>query len=85
FHGTVTARQALQQSLNLPAVELLDAVGPARLVARLKAAGSLIEMPKDSAVGLAVGLGGLGIRPLDLARLYAGLARGGDTVPLVER
>lgn len=85
FHGTVTARQALQQSLNLPAVELLEAVGPARLVARLKAAGSPIELPKDTAVGLAVGLGGLGIRPIDMAKLYAGLARGGDTVPLIER
>lgn len=85
FHGTVTAREALQQSLNLPAVQLLDAVGPARLIARLKAAGARIEMPKDSPVGLAVGLGGLGITPLDMARLYAGLARGGNTVPLVER
>jgi penicillin-binding protein 1C len=85
FHGTVTAGQALQQSLNLPAVQLLEAVGPARLVARLKMAGAQIELPKDSVVGLAVGLGGLGIRPLDLARLYVGLARGGETIPLVDR
>jgi penicillin-binding protein 1C len=85
FHGTVTARQALQQSLNLPAVDLLDAVGPARLIARLKAAGAVIELPRDTPIGLAVGLGGLGIRPLDMAKLYAGLARGGDTLPLVER
>ena len=40
FQGTVTARRALQLSLNVPAVELLDAVGPARFVARLRAAGA---------------------------------------------
>ncbi|MEJ1161651.1 penicillin-binding protein 1C [Prosthecomicrobium sp. N25] len=85
FHGTVTARRALQNSLNVPAVELLDAVGPARLVARLKAAGSAIEMPKDAPPGLAIGLGGLGVRLVDLARLYGAFARGGDTVPLVWR
>jgi penicillin-binding protein 1C len=30
FQGTVTARRALQLSLNLPAVELLDEIGPLR-------------------------------------------------------
>ncbi len=39
FHrGTVTVREALEQSLNVPAIVALDAVGPARLVARLKRA-----------------------------------------------
>ena len=86
FHGLVTARKALQMSLNMPAVEMLEAVGPARLIARLKGAGAEIALPKDGgAPGLAVGLGGLGIRLEDLARLYVGLARGGDTVPLVRR
>ncbi|MDR3497530.1 MAG: penicillin-binding protein 1C [Ancalomicrobiaceae bacterium] len=82
FHGTVTARYALQQSLNVPAVEMLNAVGPARLVARLKGAGAELQIPKDAAPGLAIGLGGLGIRLTDLARLYTGLARGGQTIAL---
>ncbi len=82
FRGQVTARYALQQSLNVPAVELLDAVGPSRLAARLAAAGADLHMPKDSPPGLAIGLGGLGIRLTDLARLYTGLARGGMTVAL---
>jgi penicillin-binding protein 1C len=82
FHGLVTARFALQQSLNVPAVALLDAVGPSRLVARLTAAGADLHMPKDSAPGLAIGLGGLGIRLTDLARLYTGLARDGQTIAL---
>jgi penicillin-binding protein 1C len=42
-------------------------------------------MPKDAPVGLAIGLGGLGISLTDLARLYAGLARGGEAPALIER
>ena len=85
FEGTVTARHALQMSLNLPAVELLDAVGPDRFLARLRSAGADIVLPQDSEPGLAIGLGGLGIRLTDLARLYAGLARGGSVPVLHER
>lgn len=77
FQGTVTARHALQLSLNVPAVELLSEIGPVRLLARLRAAGADIVLPKDSAPGLAIGLGGVGVRLFDLARLYAAFARGG--------
>jgi penicillin-binding protein 1C len=85
FEGTVTARHALQLSLNLPAVELLNAVGPERFLARLRSAGAVIELPEDQPPGLAVGLGGVGIRLIDLAKLYAGLARGGSVPVLHER
>lgn len=85
FHGTVTARHALQQSLNMPAVQVLEAVGPQSLVARLRSAGGRLELAEGTAIGLAVGLGGVGIRLEDLARLYAGLATGGETRPLVRR
>ena len=42
-------------------------------------------LPKGEAPGLAMGLGGVGVTLADLVRLYAGLARGGTTVPLTER
>jgi penicillin-binding protein 1C len=79
FQGNVSARAALQQSLNLPAIELLAAIGPQALLSRLSGAGGRLVLPKDGSPGLALGLGGVGIRPVDLARLYAGLARGGET------
>lgn len=83
FQGMVSARKALQLSLNLPAVELLSALGPQRFLSRLRDAGAEIAMPKESgAPGLAIGLGGLGITLSDLTRLYLGLARGGEVVPL---
>ncbi len=85
YEGAVTARKALQMSLNLPAVELLSDVGPATFLARLHSAGAEIALPKDTPIGLAIGLGGLGISLTDLARLYAGFARGGEAPPLIER
>nr|WP_237050536.1 penicillin-binding protein 1C [Microvirga ossetica] len=83
FQGTVTARKALQMSLNLPAVELLNELGPARLLARRRDTETAIVIPKEAAPGLAVGLGGLGITLTDLTRLYSGLARGGEMPHLV--
>lgn len=82
FMGTVSARKALQMSLNLPAVELLSELGAPQLLARLRGAGARLVMPDDASPGLAVGLGGLGVSLVDLTMLYTGLARGGDVVPL---
>lgn len=85
FQGTVTARKALQLSLNVPAVDLLNELGPARLLARFHQTNVPFALPKDSAPGLAIGLGGIGITLSDLTRLYAGLARGGSLPRLVRR
>ena len=79
FQGTVPVRKALQMSLNVPAIALLDRVGASRLSSRLKQAGANLELPKDEAPGLAMGLGGVGITLQDLVQLYSGLARLGNT------
>ncbi len=75
FHGTVTVRTALQQSLNVPALQILDAVGPDRLMARITNAGVKLVLPKNAGPGLAVGLGGAGVRLTELGALYVALAR----------
>src|SRR3984885_6388724 len=84
FQGTVPVRKALQMSLNVPAVALLDRVGASRLSSRLKQAGAHLELPKDETPGLAMGLGGVGITLQDLVQLYSGLARLGNARPLLE-
>jgi len=84
FQGTVPVRKALQMSLNVPAIALLDRVGSSRLSARLKQAGGALVLPKDEAPGLAMGLGGVGVRLNDLVQLYSGFPRLGTTVPLRE-
>src|SRR6516225_8669671 len=83
FQGEVTARQALQYSLNLPAVAVLDRLGPRRFIAALAAAGIRLHLPDLAAEpGLAVALGGAGITLVDLVRLYASLSTGGEVAPL---
>jgi penicillin-binding protein 1C len=84
FQGTVPVRKALQLSLNVPAIALLDRVGASRLSSRLKQAGANLVLPKDEVPGLAMGLGGVGITLQDLVQLYSGLARLGSTRPLRE-
>ena len=85
FQGTVTVRRALQLSLNVPAVAVLDKVGASRFAARLSQAGGSFVLPQGEVPGLAMGLGGVGVTLSDLVALYAGLARLGTTVPLTER
>jgi penicillin-binding protein 1C len=83
FLGEVTARQALQYSLNLPAVAVLDRLGPARFTAALAAAGVRLRLPEPTAdPGLALALGGAGITLADLVRLYAALPNRGEAAPL---
>jgi len=85
FKGTVSVREALQFSLNVPAIAVLDRVGPSRLAARLTQAGATLTLPDNAAPGLAIGLGGVGIKLSDLTMLYAGIARLGAVLPLDER
>jgi penicillin-binding protein 1C len=84
FQGTVPVRKALQLSLNVPAIALLDRVGASRLSSRLKQAGANLVLPKDEVPGLAMGLGGVGVTLQDLVQLYSGIARLGSVRPLRE-
>ena len=82
YQGDVTVREALQMSLNVPAIRLLDAVGPVRLAARMRRGGVAPALPRDEAPGLAIGLGGAGVTLEGLVQLYTGLANGGRVAPL---
>ena len=48
FQGEVSARAALQMSLNVPAVAILDRLGPTRLVQALNDAGAALEFDRRS-------------------------------------
>jgi len=78
FHGTVTVRTALQLSLNVPAVKVLNEVGPVKLAARLREASMPFTVPRN----LTVALGGAGLTLENLTTLYVGLARGGSVIPI---
>ena len=84
YLGPISARTALQASRNLPAVALLDAVGPAQLAARLRRAGATPRLPPGGTPGLAMALGGVGLTLDELVRLYAAIAHGGQAATLSE-
>jgi penicillin-binding protein 1C len=85
FHGVVSMREALQQSLNIPAVKVLSQVGPHMLMGRFRRAGLMTQLPDRSQPSLAIALGGVGMRLTDLTALYAAIARGGEVVRLIHR
>jgi len=83
FSGELTIREALQRSLNVPAVLVLDKVGPVRFAEALKRAGARLVLPAGAGPpGLPVALGGASTSLWDMATLYAGLARDGAVAPL---
>lgn len=83
YHGEVSVREALQQSLNIPAVAVLERVGPGRVAARLQQAGINLHWPAGQTdPGLPLVLGGVGMTLTDLTILYAALANDGRVRPL---
>ena len=83
YAGQVSVREALQQSLNIPAVAVLEQVGPARVAARLREVGLPLHWnTANPRPGLPLVLGGVGMTLEELVTLYAGIASGGRIVPL---
>ena len=84
FRGDVTIAEALQHSLNIPAVTTLDGVGARRFNAALGFAGANPLRPRQAGQddGLAVALGGAGLTLRQIGVLYAALADGGEARPL---
>lgn len=85
FRGDVTIADALQHSLNVPAVLVLDRIGPERFAATLRSAGVGAAGMQHSSeeAGLALALGGASMTGQQLAVLYAALGDGGVAKPLV--
>ena len=83
FRGEITVREALQFSLNVPAVAVLDRLGAAHFAGLLEKAGARLHFdPRVRAPALPMALGGVGLTLWDLAGIYAGLANGGQFAPL---
>ena len=93
FSGPVSASSALALSLNLPAVQLLEAYGPKRFAAQMRMGGMPLLLPPLAEPNLSLILGGAGSRLEDLVGGYAAFARGGHSAkirlqpqdPLLER
>ncbi len=77
FQGLVRLEDALAFSLNIPFVNLLEQVGVEPFLGFLHQAGVASLHAEPGYYGLSAAVGGIEITPLEVAHLYAGLARGG--------
>jgi len=82
FTGAVPASTALSSSLNLPAVQLLEAYGPKRFAAEMRIGGVPLALPALAEPNLALILGGAGSRLEDLVSGYSAFARDGRSATI---
>jgi len=82
YYGAMRLRDALGNSLNIPAIKTVQFVGAENLLQRLQQLGitSLTEHPTHYGDGLALGNGALTL--LELVQAYTVLAKQGQFVPL---
>ncbi len=85
FTGLISLEEALSHSLNIPFVRLLGSLGVERFIGTLQAAGAAGLKSEPGYYGLSAAIGSVEITPLELAGLYASLARGGRHRPLAWR
>lgn len=74
YHGAVTVRQAIEQSLNVPFARIGLAIGPERIVATARRLG--ITSPLTAVPSLALGSSEVSL--LELVRAYGVFATGGE-------
>lgn len=77
FSGPVGVTEALQKSLNVPAVEVLDRLGPQRFVSLLRRGGLKLDLPRGAEPNLSVILGGVAVNLEGMVGAYTAFARGG--------
>ncbi len=78
FHGTMTIREALANSYNVPAVETLNQIGISYYLDILKKFGFTSFHQPSEYYGLSITLGSGEVSLLELTNAYAALARGGE-------
>lgn len=77
FHGPISMSEALVRSLNLPAVQVLEAYGPKKFAGMLRNVGLPLLLPAGAQPNLSLILGGAGARLEDIAAAYSAFARQG--------
>jgi len=77
FSGPVSASEALQRSLNIPAVDILDRLSPVFFDTRMRQGGLHLRFPPHQGPNLTMILGGAGTSLENLVGAYTAFARGG--------
>jgi membrane peptidoglycan carboxypeptidase len=76
--GPVRLREALQYSLNIPAVKAASINGVAHVLQRAQEFG--LQFPQDANPGVSIGVGTVEVRPADLVSAYGAIADSGSLV-----
>lgn len=74
FAGPVSVSEALQQSLNVPSVQVLNHLGPENFYTRLTNAGLSLYLPQKHQPSLSIALGGTGVKLFQLLGAYRAIA-----------
>jgi penicillin-binding protein 1C len=77
FSGPVSVTEALQRSLNVPAVDILERTQPIRFASRLRAGGLRLRMDEGATPNLSLILGGGGTTLEELVGAYRAFAMNG--------
>ncbi|WNJ95534.1 penicillin-binding protein 1C [Vibrio ruber] len=78
FSGPVSVAHALQKSLNIPAVQVLERLKPVYFFLKMKKAGIELKLPTGAKPNLAIALGGVGSDLEDLVYAYTSLGNQGQ-------
>ncbi|MEK7517735.1 MAG: PBP1A family penicillin-binding protein [Patescibacteria group bacterium] len=81
FRGQITLRQALGNSINIPAIKVLSKIGVPTMIALAKKMG-ITTWEDSNRFGLAITLGGADVKMTDMATVYGVFANGGYRVDL---
>lgn len=81
YHGPVTVRYALANSLNIPAVNVASTIGPNRVAATARKLG-VTSLSHDASSNLSIALGTEEISLLELTNAYAAFADEGQYQPV---
>lgn len=76
--GPVSVAHALQKSLNIPAVQVLEQLKPIYFFLKMKKAGIELKLPTGAKPNLAVALGGVGSDLEDLVYAYTSIGNKGQ-------
>lgn len=76
YRGDMTVRNALAQSINIPAVKVMDKLGITASVEAAQRMG-LTTIQKDNTYGLSLAIGSAEVKPLEITNAYAAFAAGG--------
>ncbi len=76
--GPVRLREALQYSLNIPAVKAATINGVQHVLARAREFG--LQFPDNANPGVSVGVGTVEVHPIELVSAYGAIADGGSLV-----